>query len=68
MEPSGNTLPKAQGVRGFDVGANGRIARSAAVAASVTLVILFAGTIVLWMHYGTAVFYEMIVAGLAACL
>ena len=30
--------------------------------------ILFAGTVVLWAHYGTAVFYEMIVAGLAACL
>jgi len=22
----------------------------------------------LWAHYGTAVFYEMIVAGIAACL
>jgi len=30
--------------------------------------ILLAGTVVLWVHYGTAVFYEMIVAGLAACL
>jgi hypothetical protein len=30
--------------------------------------ILLAGTVVLWAHYGTAVFYEMIVAGLAACL
>ena len=30
--------------------------------------ILLAGTIALWAHYGTAVFYEMIVAGLAACL
>ena len=29
--------------------------------------ILLAGTIALWVHYGTAVFYEMIVAGLAAC-
>jgi hypothetical protein len=25
-------------------------------------------TIALWAHYGTAVFYEMIVAGIAACL
>ena len=28
---------------------------------------LLAGTVALWAHYGTAVFYEMIVAGLAAC-
>jgi|KBSMisStaDraftv2_1062788.scaffolds.fasta_scaffold972372_2 hypothetical protein len=28
---------------------------------------LLAGTIAMWVHYGTAVFYEMIVAGLAAC-
>jgi hypothetical protein len=30
--------------------------------------VLLAGTVALWVHYGTAVFYEMIVAGLAACL
>ena len=30
--------------------------------------ILLAGTVALWAHYGTAVFYEMIVAGIAACL
>jgi hypothetical protein len=30
--------------------------------------VLLAATVVLWAHYGTAVFYEMIVAGLAACL
>jgi hypothetical protein len=30
--------------------------------------ILVAGTVALWAHYGTAVFYEMIVAGIAACL
>ena len=30
--------------------------------------ILLAGTVAFWAHYGTAVFYEMIVAGLAACL
>jgi len=24
--------------------------------------------VALWAHYGTAVFYEMIVAGIAACL
>jgi hypothetical protein len=29
--------------------------------------LLVAATIMLWAHYGTAVFYEMIVAGIAAC-
>jgi hypothetical protein len=29
-------------------------------------VILF-GALVLWFHYGTAVFYEMIASGIAAC-
>jgi hypothetical protein len=38
------------------------------VAVAVAVVVLLAGTAALWAHYGTAVFYEMIVAGLAACL
>jgi len=38
----------------------------AVVAAAVAL--LLAGTVVLWAHYGTAVFYETILAGIAACL
>lgn len=29
--------------------------------------ILLAGTLMLWARYGTAVFYEMILAGIAAC-
>ena len=29
--------------------------------------VLVAATLTLWAHYGTAVFYEMVVAGLAAC-
>jgi hypothetical protein len=29
--------------------------------------LLFAATIALWAYHGTAVFYEMILAGLAAC-
>jgi hypothetical protein len=29
---------------------------------------LLAVTLALWAHYGTAVFYEMIAAGIAACL
>ncbi len=34
----------------------------------VALGILLAASLTLWAHYGTAVFYEMILAGLAACL
>jgi hypothetical protein len=30
--------------------------------------LLVAGTLALWLQYGTAVFYEMILAGLALCL
>jgi hypothetical protein len=29
--------------------------------------LLLAGTVALWAHYGTAVFYEVILAGLAMC-
>ena len=29
--------------------------------------VLIAGTLVLWAHYGTAEFYEIIAAGIAAC-
>jgi hypothetical protein len=36
------------------------------IAAAVGVVL--AGTLALWAHYGTAVFYEMILAGIAACL
>lgn len=29
--------------------------------------LLFVGTLALWVHYGTAVFFEVIRAGFAAC-
>jgi hypothetical protein len=29
--------------------------------------IVLAGTVALWAHYGTAVFYEMILSGIEAC-
>jgi len=32
------------------------------------VVLLLAGTVALWAHYGTAVFYETILARIAACL
>lgn len=47
--------------------ANRRIWRSLAIIAAVAG-LLVAGTVGLWAHYGTAVFYEMILAGIAMCL
>jgi hypothetical protein len=44
-----------------------RFSRPLVIAAAVAGIVL-AGTAALWAHYGTAVFYEMIVAGVAACL
>ena len=44
-----------------------RLSRPLVLAAAVGAVLL-GGTVALWAHHGTAVFYEMIVAGIAACL
>jgi hypothetical protein len=44
-----------------------RSRRSFAIA-TVVAALLVAGTVALWAHYGTAVFYEMILAGIALCL
>ena len=44
-----------------------RFSRPLVLAAAVAGVLL-AGTVALWAHYGTAVCYEMIIAGMAACL
>jgi hypothetical protein len=38
------------------------------LAAGGAVVVLLAGTIALWAHYGTAVFFETIRAGFIACL
>jgi hypothetical protein len=43
-----------------------RFSRPLAVVAAV-VVLMLAGTVALWAHYGTAVFYETILAGIAAC-
>jgi hypothetical protein len=47
--------------------ANCRVSRPLILVAA-AVGILLAGTVALWAHYGTAVFYETIVAGIAACL
>ena len=44
-----------------------RLAPAIAVAGVVLGVAILLGTLVLWFHYGTAVFFETIAAGIAAC-
>ena len=41
--------------------------RAAVIAALTVVVVAFAGAGVLWARYGTAVFFETIAAGIAAC-
>jgi hypothetical protein len=43
-----------------------RFSRPLALVTSV-VALLLAGTVALWAYYGTAVFYETILAGIAAC-
>jgi hypothetical protein len=38
------------------------------MALGVAVVLLLAAAVTLWLRYGTAVFYEMIAAGVAWCL
>jgi hypothetical protein len=44
-----------------------RLAPAMLVAGVVLGVAILLGTLVLWFHYGTAVFFEMIASGIAAC-
>jgi hypothetical protein len=44
-----------------------RLAQAMLVAGVVLGVAILLGTLVLWFHYGTAVFFEMIASGIAAC-
>jgi hypothetical protein len=39
-----------------------------AIAGAALGAVALLGTLVLWFHYGTAVFFEMIASGIAACL
>jgi hypothetical protein len=56
MEQSGNILPSE------------RLASRPAIVAVVAIVtILLAATVTLWALYGGQVFYETILAGIAAC-
>ena len=51
-----------------EVSQGGRFsARPVAMGFAIGAGALAAGTVALWFHYGTAVFYETILAGLNAC-
>jgi hypothetical protein len=51
-----------------NISTDGRVtARLVVVGLSILVGLLVAATGVLWFHYGTAVFYETILAGLNAC-
>jgi hypothetical protein len=50
----------------FDATASQPVSRPL-LAAIAAVACLLAGTIVLWVHYGTAVFFETIRAGFIAC-
>jgi len=56
MEQSGNILPTER-----------LTSRPAVVAVVAFVAILLAATVALWAVYGGRVFYEMILAGIAAC-
>jgi hypothetical protein len=57
MERSGNILPSER-----------LASRPAVVAAVAAVTILLAASVALWAVYGGQVFYETILAGIAACL
>jgi hypothetical protein len=51
-----------------DISTEGRVtARFVVVGLAILAGLLVAATATLWFHYGTAVFYETILAGLNAC-
>jgi hypothetical protein len=45
-----------------------RVARAIMTGAAVLTAVLLSGALLLWLHYGTAVFFEMVVSRIAACL
>ena len=59
------------GMSGHDVPAGNVPAHAGAsrmlVAVAAAAGVMLAATLALWAHYGSAVFYEMIVAGIALC-
>jgi hypothetical protein len=46
---------------------DGRLGTVVLLVLAITAGIVLAGAGVLWLHYGTAVFFQILAAGLAAC-
>jgi hypothetical protein len=44
-----------------------RVTRAVVVGGAGLAALLLAGALVLWLRYGTTVFFEMVVSGFAAC-
>jgi len=44
-----------------------RVARAVVVGGAGLALAVLLGALVLWFHYGTAVFFEMIASGISAC-
>lgn len=49
-------------------GCPSRVAMAIVSAAAVFTVVALTGAVLLWVHYGTAVFFEIIKSGIAACI
>jgi hypothetical protein len=45
-----------------------RVGSAIVAAAVVFVVVVLVGAVALWAHYGTAVFFEIIKSGVAACI
>jgi hypothetical protein len=48
-------------------GSANRIARVLVVGGAGLAAVLLVGALILWVHYGSTVFFEMIASGFAAC-
>ncbi|HLX18362.1 MAG TPA: hypothetical protein VKS24_24495 [Bradyrhizobium sp.] len=44
-----------------------RVARAVVAGAAALVAVLVLGALALWLHYGTAVFFETIASGISAC-
>jgi hypothetical protein len=64
--PTLQALPTPQALPG-ELPPDRKFARGVAVAGAVLGVLVLLGAMILWVHYGTAVFFEMIASGISAC-
>jgi uncharacterized MAPEG superfamily protein len=67
--PDNPAAETAQNIAAQDIAAHAEFAprRATVLLMAAVLGAIVAGTVALWAHYGTAVFFETIRAGFAAC-